>query len=831
MMLFLYAGFLLLFSVYSYSLIDLNLTLFNNRYWEMFRSQMVALGYFHRDISAAFYLSAVILFFLFNWYFVRHYKRINLILLTAVTGSILLFSYPFLSHDLFNYIFDAKILTFYHKLPYFFTAQNFPHDPWLRFLHWTDRTYPYGPTFLWLTAVPSLLAMNKFILNFFLFKLMWIVFYIAGVWTMGKMNKKWAVVFATHPLIIIEGLVNTHNDLIMVSLAVIGLYFLLEKKRKIRARVFLLISAGIKYLTWPLVFISRKNRNFNRLLFLGFLSVMLFLSLDREIQPWYFLSIFAFLPFFAEEISQFNFFLSGLLLSNYFFVRYGVLNEPVQLSLKTSLIFIFFVLNIGYLFFKYYVRRPPSLPAKRFLMVLLLVAAAASRFLKLNWTAFFGNDQGRDMTVLYQMLVDHKLTLIGPATSLAAKFGNFYFGPYYYYFLFPFFAVNQSPLFMTSIAPALFIAGLVLTLKIKELGFWEKVFFWLLIISSWFSLFHTRFLWNLSIAFILSFVLFDLFLIFREKIISSLSRSLLFGFAAGAVFQMHYGMLFLYVSLIVFFGKRYKNTLLYLVGFVLSFFPFVLFDMRHGQVLSRNLLDFIQSSRFVQSAPSATILTVFEKMFDYYLFSPVNIPGAIKAIVFLLIYLAAAVVLIRKKTVFTRFLLLTYLIFPVTFFFFKRDFDYYLACFFIWFYLGIAILLNSLFSGKGIRKYGVLIFLLIFSVINFIKYFSSIPNYFSVEIQKTMAGKISEYHEKWYADEAAKGGGINKSDKVQVTVYPNQDDGSGVEYILKTQYGLTVSSQGRLQYIICYPGYCPKNRRDLIFLDNNWHTVNLYVFK
>jgi len=87
--------------------------------------------------------------------FIRNFKRYNPLLISILIGVGLLFSYPFLSHDLFNYLFDAKIVTFYHQNPYILKALDFPSDPWLRFMHWTHRTYPYGPSFLFLTLVPS----------------------------------------------------------------------------------------------------------------------------------------------------------------------------------------------------------------------------------------------------------------------------------------------------------------------------------------------------------------------------------------------------------------------------------------------------------------------------------------------------------------------------------------------------------------------------------------------------------------------------------------------------------------------------------------------------
>jgi len=64
------SGFWLLafiFTLYSYSQIDLNLTLFSNHFYQAFQQQMIKLGYFNRPLSASIYLILIILLFA-NYY-------------------------------------------------------------------------------------------------------------------------------------------------------------------------------------------------------------------------------------------------------------------------------------------------------------------------------------------------------------------------------------------------------------------------------------------------------------------------------------------------------------------------------------------------------------------------------------------------------------------------------------------------------------------------------------------------------------------------------------------------------------------------------------------
>ncbi|MBI3366235.1 hypothetical protein HY041_01230, partial [Candidatus Roizmanbacteria bacterium] len=190
-MIILYVMALFGFLFYSYALVDPNLTFINHPVWNQFRNIVLPLGYFQREQSWYVYLALILLFFLFNLFFIKKYKEMDVLKIAFIIGGILLFAYPFLSHDLFNYLFDAKIVTFYHQNPYFLKPLDFPNDQWLRFMHWTHRTYPYGPVFLGLSLIPSFLSLGKFILSFLFFKTTIVVFYLLTVFCLQKMNKKW----------------------------------------------------------------------------------------------------------------------------------------------------------------------------------------------------------------------------------------------------------------------------------------------------------------------------------------------------------------------------------------------------------------------------------------------------------------------------------------------------------------------------------------------------------------------------------------------------------------------------------------------------------------
>ena len=283
---------------------------------------MVHLGYYNRPLSTVLFLTLLAILF-FTQKKIATLKKIPRPFYVALVIAIpLIISYPFLSRDFFNYMFDAKIVTVYHQNPYLLRALDFPADPWLRFMHWTHRTYPYGPVFLLITLIPSFLSFGKLLLSILAFKATWTLFYLGTVFLLEKKYKAFALFFATSPLIIIEGLVNNHNDLIAICLTIIGLYFLFNSK-KIKGYFGLLLSVGIKYFTLPFLLIQHKNRKINLFVFWLLVVGMGYIGVTQEMQPWYLLNLVPFLLVSEKMEGYFTVASLGVLLSYYPYIAIG----------------------------------------------------------------------------------------------------------------------------------------------------------------------------------------------------------------------------------------------------------------------------------------------------------------------------------------------------------------------------------------------------------------------------------------------------------------------------------------------------------------------------
>lgn len=294
---------LLFLAIYSYSQIDLNLTLSSFNIYQQLQNLLIQLGYFNRPLSTLIYILLLLSLFVAYYLILKMVKKgtvdkRTVWMLILVSCLILFFSYSAFSHDLFNYMFDARIVTKYGLNPYSFKALDFPDDLWTRFMHWTHRTYPYGPVWLLISLPFSFLGFQKFTLTLLLFKLLFLFSYLINSYLIylivDKINNKHSLYalsfFAFNPLILIESLLSPHNDSLMLLFALLSIYLFVNKKYF--TSIFLMLtSAGVKFVTLPLLLVPSFYLVFKRKLLTAF-PLIYFISLIpviylRELLPWY----------------------------------------------------------------------------------------------------------------------------------------------------------------------------------------------------------------------------------------------------------------------------------------------------------------------------------------------------------------------------------------------------------------------------------------------------------------------------------------------------------------------------------------------------------------
>lgn len=327
----LYILIIVLLFLYSFTQVDLNLTLSGWSVWLVIQKFFQHIGYFERPLSTFFYIAVILLLYLFYFLFLRLsgqklISKKEVWFLVITTTIILAFSYNAFSYDLFNYIFDAKIITFYSESPYYLKPQDFPKDPMLDFMHSIHRAYPYGPVWLSLTVPLSFIGFHKFLLTFYLFKALIAAGFLGTVYFLGKLldhakvqNPVYGIsLFALNPLVLIESVVSAHNDIVMIFFAILALHLLFSKKY-IFSFSCLFLSIGIKFATILLLpvflYIAVKQVRNNAIDFKKVFLVIFILmcaavaittlasgtNKNPELQSWYFLMAIPFAALIAQK--------------------------------------------------------------------------------------------------------------------------------------------------------------------------------------------------------------------------------------------------------------------------------------------------------------------------------------------------------------------------------------------------------------------------------------------------------------------------------------------------------------------------------------------------
>lgn len=341
---------------YSFTQIDLGLTLSQASAWQIAEKFFKNIGYFQRPLSGILFTAIILLLFTFyliivNAVYKKEISKKPIWILIIITTVILTFSYNAFSYDLFNYIFDAKIITYYHQSPYLHKALDYASDPMLSFMHWTHRLYPYGLTWLGLTVPLSFLGMQFFLPTFFLFKMLISMSFLGTTLFIGRILRKFSpenellgiTFFALNPLVTIESLVSAHNDMLMIFLSMWSIYLLMSNKY-VRSIMLLILSIGVKFATafiLPvyilILYLQKKKKSINwQSIFLAITIVMIIpiilASFRTNFQPWYLLNI---LPFAALVAGKYYIFIPSIILSLFAvfeylpFLYFGNWNNPI----------------------------------------------------------------------------------------------------------------------------------------------------------------------------------------------------------------------------------------------------------------------------------------------------------------------------------------------------------------------------------------------------------------------------------------------------------------------------------------------------------------------
>lgn len=317
----------LVFAIFSFVLTDPNLILLKADWFLNFQTFLWRNILPLQNLRTVFFFFLLILIFLNYLLILKNWSKLNLdsrqnfwrfLILISLP---LVISYNALSHDLFNYIFNAKMVVEFGANPHLKTALDFPDEPMLRFMNNVHTVAPYGYGWTALSLLPYLAGFGKFLSTFAVFKIFSFLSLVISLLILEKFFKKvnyrQLALFFLNPLLLIEVLSSAHNDLWMLAPALLAIYLSLDLRKSTLLRTILIIilmaiSISIKFATLALLpflfyfIFKEKFKKLSNLPIFDLMSIAMFLPLlterSKHFLPWYLLWSLIFIPLVKNKL-------------------------------------------------------------------------------------------------------------------------------------------------------------------------------------------------------------------------------------------------------------------------------------------------------------------------------------------------------------------------------------------------------------------------------------------------------------------------------------------------------------------------------------------------
>jgi hypothetical protein len=207
-------------------------------------------------LSSAALIAVLALMFVCYLVAVRATDRVParvVLMCIAALHALILLAPPLLSTDVFSYQFYARMGAVYGANPYLAGPHALALDPLFPYIgaKWAYTPTVYGPLFTALSYALAPLSIAASALTYKAIAALASLATVALVWNTARLRGvdpvKAAALVGLNPLIVVYGVGGGHNDLLMVSALMAGLYLLLQ--RRARAGSGLLVGAAAVKLT------------------------------------------------------------------------------------------------------------------------------------------------------------------------------------------------------------------------------------------------------------------------------------------------------------------------------------------------------------------------------------------------------------------------------------------------------------------------------------------------------------------------------------------------------------------------------------------------------
>ncbi|MEO8972359.1 MAG: hypothetical protein ABI406_12255 [Ktedonobacteraceae bacterium] len=160
----------------------------------------------------------------------------------VIAGCILLITPALISRDLFVYAGYGRSIIAHHINPYFIAPAKFPQDPITPLDDWRNATAAYGPLWLVVCSLVSIVGGSSPTRYILLFRFLAFVIHLINALlvmiilrTMGRSARTVTIgtlLYAWNPLVILEGGLSGHNDLFMITFILLGILLCVRAEQR-----------------------------------------------------------------------------------------------------------------------------------------------------------------------------------------------------------------------------------------------------------------------------------------------------------------------------------------------------------------------------------------------------------------------------------------------------------------------------------------------------------------------------------------------------------------------------------------------------------------------
>lgn len=286
---------------------------------------------------------------------------------------------------------------------------------------------------------------------------------------------------------------------------------------------------------------------------------------------------------------------------------------------------------------------------------LLLGLAAIIRLEYISDGVFpFDFDHGKDAIAIFDLLVNQKIKLVGPWTSIP----GLYFGPAWYYFLAPFYLIGGFDPYWSVIAMTLLVL-IQMWLAYKYFSIESAV---LIGFSSyWMTI--SRSAWNPFPMTLISLIIVILLMKIinsketNVKIIAGIFFTSSLGFHFSSAFAIFYPVIIVITFLIYRVKLRLKELIVGIFAFCIPFIPQLLFELRHNFIQTRSVFTYFSQGE-KQTVSLQKLDHVIDTIIGEFQLLIFRFPGTLEYFslsVFLLFVAVGLFFLLKKKLMNRRF--------------------------------------------------------------------------------------------------------------------------------------------------------------------------------